>query len=135
MSFADIKNYKGQNIDIIGRAIPQGVYSRGQPGNKEIILKDYDGTEIAAVTFHFIEKTLWKGLGSKIDFAKMPIVAIKSIFVKEYLKNLCLASHDDTQIIAEEEKIEVKEAPKPKPTSDPPVTVQRDLRNYRVSCA
>jgi len=81
----------------------------------------------------FKEKTLWKGLGSKINFDNKPIVGIKSIFVKEYSGKLCLASHDDTQIIAEEEVIEVKKPEEHKVIKDIPIIIPENLKNYRVS--
>ena len=49
VDFENIKDYKGKNIDILGRAIPIETHSRGQFGNKEILLRNFDGDEIPAV--------------------------------------------------------------------------------------
>lgn len=49
VSFEDVKDYKGRNIDIIGRALLLPNYSHGKNSNTEILLKNYDGAEIAAV--------------------------------------------------------------------------------------
>ncbi len=98
------------------------------------------------------KQTLWRGLGANIDFSKKPIIAIKSIFVKEYSGKLCLASHDDTQIIVEheagpaDEKKENGSAAangnkengekmkdvKPEPKKAPVKAQPKEVRNYRV---
>ena len=78
-------------------------------------------------------------MGSKINFDSKPIVAIKSIFVKEYAGKLCLASHDDTQIIAEEQPLDSNENEDEElkviqeKQKEPAKPIPKDLRNFRVN--
>jgi hypothetical protein len=52
IQFEDVSQYKGQNIDITGRASVVGVYSRNPLEKREIVLSDSKEYKINAVTFN-----------------------------------------------------------------------------------
>lgn len=106
MALDEIGQHKGENVDVTGRASVVGVYSKNPLEKREIIISDARDKKVNAVFFLITTlKTLWRGLGLRIDFDKNPVIKIKSIYVKEYSNKMCLSSHDNTQIFTDPENI------------------------------